>query len=527
MATFAIILIAVIGGTGLRGVQQLHSAIDKIVNGTVILENHMTADMMHDALKADVLAAIIAAGNANTTELQNITNDLNEHALTFKNSLYANKKLIHNAEIATALNKTLPVLQDYISSASNMIWLAGSDLQSATNQLPQFKQAFDILAIEMESLTELISKNTSNMQKAGADTVELSENIIFLVIVVAITLLCISSWLISANISQSLTKLITIANRIAGGDLTLQTLATSNDEIGQLTQAMDKMREHLLDLISKISFTTDQLSSTADEIAAVTLQTSTSIKQQQQETELVASAMNEMTVTVQSVANNIANTARAADMANTETTSGSQVVGQTVEQIQELSSQIGNTANVVNQLESNSIQISKVLDVIKSIAEQTNLLALNAAIEAARAGEQGRGFAVVADEVRTLASRTQESTEEINKMISQLQSGSKMAVVAMNQSLEQTELAVNQANIAGETLRSISDSVAQINNMSTEIASAAVQQGVVAEDINNNLSHINNMSIQAAEGAAQASAVTTKLTSMASELQAIVIQFKI
>ena len=527
MATFAIILIAIIGGAGLRGVQQLHSAIDKIANGTVILENHMTADMMHDALKADVLAAIIAAGNANTTELQNITNDLNEHALTFKNSLYANKKLIHNAEITTALNKTLPVLQDYISSASNMIWLAGSDLQSATNQLPQFKQAFDILAIEMESLTELISKNTSNMQKAGTDTVELSENIIFLVIVVAITLLCISSWLISANISQSLTKLITIANRIAGGDLTLQTHATSNDEIGQLTQAMDKMREHLLDLISKISFTTDQLSSTADEIAAVTLQTSTSIKLQQQETELVASAMNEMTVTVQSVANNIANTARAADMANNETTSGSKVVGQTVEQIQVLSSQIGNTADVVNQLESNSIQISTVLDVIKSIAEQTNLLALNAAIEAARAGEQGRGFAVVADEVRTLASRTQESTEEINKMIIQLQSGSKMAVAAMSQSLEQTELAVNQANIAGDTLRSISDSVAQIHNMSTEIASAAEQQGTVAEDINNNISHINQMSIQAAQGAVQASAVTTKLANMASELQAIVIQFKI
>ena len=313
--------------------------------------------------------------------------------------------------------------------------------------------------------------------------------------------------------------------RIAEGDLSVP--VEHKAALAELTGPMESMRQQLLDIISGVSEHSSELAHSADNMAAAAAQSSASLTQQQSETMQVATAMHEMTATIQEVASNIAGAAEAAEQANSETSTGRRVVNQTIEQIRTLSGQIGSAAETVQRLEQDSQAITAILDVILGIAEQTNLLALNAAIEAARAGEQGRGFAVVADEVRNLASRTQQSTKEINQMIEQLQVGSQQAVDMMNASCEQAQTAVDQASECGRALDTIASAVGRINDMSTQIASAAEEQSAVSEEINRNVTHINDMARETSEAARQTAETSEGQARIAVELSRLVGRFKL
>ncbi len=251
------------------------------------------------------------------------------------------------------------------------------------------------------------------------------------------------------------------------------------------------------------------------------------VSRQQSEIDQIATAINQMTATVQEVARSATDAASAASQADQEANNGKNVVTQTVDSIQTLATNVELAADVIQQLEVDTSDIGSVLDVIKGIADQTNLLALNAAIEAARAGEQGRGFAVVADEVRTLASRTQESTEEINIMIEKLQSGAKNAVTAMETGREQARTGVDQALLAGQSLDAITQSVATINDMNTQIASAAEEQSKVAEEINRNVVNISQVADETASNVSQAADQSYELGNLASVLNSEVEQFSV
>ncbi|XSG84569.1 MAG: methyl-accepting chemotaxis protein [Methylohalobius sp. ZOD2] len=330
------------------------------------------------------------------------------------------------------------------------------------------------------------------------------------------------------GLTRPLLRLNEVIKRVAThNDLTLRAESASRDEIGTMAHAFNAMLEKFEGLIQQIIGSTGQLAAASEELSAVARDSAGNVHHQRRETDQVATAINQMTATVQEVASNASAAADSASQAHREARNGKSVVESASRAIAQLAKEIEDAAGVVKEVGHDSENIGTVLDVIKGIAEQTNLLALNAAIEAARAGEQGRGFAVVADEVRTLASRTQESTKEIEAMIDKLQSGARNAVGVMEESREQAQRGVQQADQAAQALEAITRAVATINEVNIQIASAVEEQSTVSEEINRNVTNISQISEQTASGTEQTTAAADDLAHLATELQQLISQFKI
>jgi len=355
-----------------------------------------------------------------------------------------------------------------------------------------------------------------------------ARNIIVLMGVIALVVGLFVAFLIGRTIANPIKSAVNAMNDIAegDGDLTQRLNESGKDEVAQMGAAFNRFSEKVRLMVLQVSGSTSQLAAAAEEMSMITNETNQGVQKQQAETEMVATAMNEMTATVQEVARHATEASSAAQSADNEALNGKAVVQQTVSTINTLANEIEEATGVIFKLESDSDNIGTVLDVIRGIAEQTNLLALNAAIEAARAGEQGRGFAVVADEVRTLASRTQESTQEIQTMIESLQQGSRNAVKAMESSQNQSQQSVEQAQKAQGSLDAITEAVTTISNMNIQIASAAQEQSSVSEEINQNIVNISHVVEQTAEGAQQTLTASNELANLANELQNLVGQFK-
>ncbi len=314
---------------------------------------------------------------------------------------------------------------------------------------------------------------------------------------------------------------------MAGGDFSHKIKWMSSDEIGQIASSAAKLQNDVGGIIEGINQSVFKLSTSSEEMAHNTDQLNQLMIQQRSETDQVATAMNQMTATVHEVAQNAQLAADSANQANTEVNTGQTVVNDAIGAISKLVQQVETAADVIHILESDSVEIGSVLDVIRSIAEQTNLLALNAAIEAARAGEQGRGFAVVADEVRVLAQRTQTSTEEIQSMIEKVQGGAQQAVEAMNQSRSQADVTRDTAAKAGEVLNSITSSVTNINDMNTLIASSSEEQNAVAEEINRSIVSISQGAESVAESATHTATTSDELRTVAEELKHVISRLQV
>lgn len=310
-------------------------------------------------------------------------------------------------------------------------------------------------------------------------------------------------------------------------DLSYSVVVESRDEVGAMGDAFNRMIAKFKQSLHAVADVTQQLHDVSDQVSHVADTTLQAVVEQRTETDMVASAMNEMSATVQEVARHATQTAAASQGADEESRQGVLVAQQAIEGIHELIAEIESAAQVVQQVETDTANISAVLDVIKGIAEQTNLLALNAAIEAARAGEQGRGFAVVADEVRTLASRTQKSTEEIQNMIERLQHDVKNAVGAMEGAQQRATKGSDCVEKASQSLHVIAAEVATINDMNTQIATAAEEQSAVAEEINRNITTISSIADNTSTGATQTARSSEELVRLAAELRRLVNQFKL
>jgi len=416
-----------------------------------------------------------------------------------------------------------------------------ANLQQATESLKAYRaavsqyrdsqvasaQALKNMATQGQVLLD-VSKVLTTSQTNKRDTdVAHAKNMLLLATVLALVFGLFSAWAITRQIVIPLNQTLKVAERIASGDLTHDLASKRRDELGQLQRAIQSMTQGLRELIGGISDGVTQIASAAEELSAVTEQTSAGVNSQKVETDQVATAMNEMTATVQEVARNAEEASEAAVAADQQAREGDRVVGEAIAQIERLAQEVRHSTEAMGELKRESDKIGSVLDVIKSVAQQTNLLALNAAIEAARAGEAGRGFAVVADEVRSLAQRTQKSTEEIEELIVGLQNGTEQVSTIMDNSRSLTDSSVELTRRAGGSLESITRTVSAIQAMNQQIAAAAEQQSAVAEEINRSVLNVRDVSDQTSAASEETAASSVELARLGTHLQMLVGKFRV
>ncbi|MBC3952326.1 MULTISPECIES: methyl-accepting chemotaxis protein [Pseudomonas] len=439
------------------------------------------------------------------------------------------EKFISSPEEQTAYNQYVRLLGDYRQLEERIKTLSRAGKVDELGQLlnEETLANSDQMNAALAKLVEINARQLSDTNKSAAEQYASAFTLVVGLLIATTILTVLFAWLLTRSITQPIASALEAAETIAEGNLTRPIKADGTDEAGRLLSAMQKMQEKLRDTLTRISGSATQLASAAEELNAVTDESARGLSQQNNEIEQAATAVNEMTSAVEEVARNAVSTSEASKNATASAGDGRDLVQETVNAIERMSGDVQSTATLIGNLAEESRDIGKVLDVIRGLADQTNLLALNAAIEAARAGEAGRGFAVVADEVRALAHRTQQSTSEIERMIGSIQGGTEQAVNSMRNSTERAESTLNIAKGAGVALDTINTAVVEINERNLVIASAAEEQAQVAREVDRNLVNIRDLSAQSSDGAAQTSAASSELTRLAVDLNSMVSRFSL
>ncbi|TVT84562.1 methyl-accepting chemotaxis protein [Pseudomonas sp. H3(2019)] len=438
------------------------------------------------------------------------------------------------AQMDTAIANLKTLNTHFADSQQDALRQLQSALLNYRNALQAYKAANNDAVVARQEMTvqgnDIVTRSDAlyqiqldrrDAESTQARTLQLISTLLALLVGV------LAAVIITRQITRPLRETLAVVERIAGGDLTHDVHVTRRDELGVLQQGIARMGVTLRDLISGIRDGVTQIASAAEELSAVTEQTSAGVNSQKIETDQVATAMHEMTATVQEVARNAEEASQAAAAADGEAREGDKVVNEAIAQIERLASEVVRSTEAMTVLQKESDKIGSVMDVIKAVAEQTNLLALNAAIEAARAGEAGRGFAVVADEVRGLAQRTQKSTEEIEGLVAGLQNGTQQVAAVMNNSRSLTDSSVELTRKAGVSLENITRTVSNIQSMNQQIAAAAEQQSAVAEEISRSIINVRDVSEQTAAASDETAASSVELARLGNQLQMMVSHFRV
>ncbi|PIB46136.1 chemotaxis protein [Pseudomonas sp. 2822-15] len=520
-----------VGLLGIKSVVRLSSALELTFSNNLVSVSSTASTLNGLVAHNRGLYRLLDAskGDVSAQDRDRVTQDI-ANELKRSQSAYATYRATPLADDERAAGDKLDqIWPTYISNSERIVaMMNGGQLEQARAQLNStnnelFRQARELIRV-------IIDSNNRQIQEGAAAAADLRSSALTWMIsgiVLAFIIALIIGVLITRLITRPIAQAVESAQRIAKGDLTQAIITDRTDEAGKLLMALADMQGGLKSTLVEIANAADQLASAAEELSAVTDESSRGLTRQNDEIQQAATAVNQMTAAVDEVASNAVSTSEASRQATTEAEEGREQVAQAVSGMSSMVIEINDSTQSVADLAGQVREIGKVIDVIRGIADQTNLLALNAAIEAARAGEQGRGFAVVADEVRALAHRTQTSTVDIEKMIGEVQVGADDAVAAMNKSLTWANNTQTLAQNAGEALERITASVAKINERNLVIASASEEQAQVAREVDRNLLNIQDLSTQTAAGANQTNASSQDLSRLATSFNVLVSKFQL
>nr|WP_017254439.1 methyl-accepting chemotaxis protein [Pseudomonas tolaasii] len=518
-------MLVIVGMFGLGQMAKLRES------ALVIEESWMPSiENIHDA--AACIAAIRLESLRLATTDESRVRDTSKSLITRQRSelqtlLEHHEELLSGDEERVMFKQLNADVNTYVTIVAQMVDLVDKDQQQDAIDLLTSRLAPQGTVLN-KSLEDMISFNQQGVQNAADSAAQMYSSaqwVVGLIILCALVATLLLAWLLTRSITAPIAQALTVARTIAAGDLSQPVVVTGHDEPAQLLTALATMQQQLRSTIHGISESAQQLASAAEEMSSVMEQSTRGLQAQNDEIEQAATAVNEMSAAVDEVAGNAVSSAEASKASDEDSKHGHYQISETISSIQNLVDEVLGASNKAEGLAVQAQDISKVLEVIRGIAGQTNLLALNAAIEAARAGEAGRGFAVVADEVRSLAQRTQDSTEEIEQMITGIQHGTQDTVGALNSSAEHAGQTLQRANSAGSALEKITAAISQISQRNLVIASAAEQQALVAREVDRSLVNIRDLSTQTAAGATQTSAASQELSRLAVDLNAMVTRF--
>lgn len=521
----------IVGIIGSQGIGSLSTNLQLVFNNNLV-SVAKTAEARSDAIAQNrdlyrLLAASIAGSDA--AERSAIVASMNENRQTSERAfaVYRATTLADDERAAgDRMEKDWPAYQAIIDRV--VATIEHGDLAAAKQLMAgELHQAYRTVMDEMGIIVKSNNRQIAEGAQDARDSEAAAKLNLYLGVGAAFVAALLLGIFISRVISAPIALAVGNAQRIAGGDLSKTIESGHRDEGGQLLVALGAMQSGLKGTIQQIASAADQLASAAEELNAVTEESSRGLVRQNDEIQLAATAVTEMSAAVDEVARNATSTSEASRHTSNEAASGRDQAREAVKAITSVNAEIGQSTVIVDELAGSVRDIAKVLDVIRGIAEQTNLLALNAAIEAARAGEQGRGFAVVADEVRALAARTQASTGEIEAMIVSVQSRADDAVKAMGNSRALASNTQELAKATGESLERIAQNIAGINDRNMLIATASEEQANVAREVDRNLVNIQDLSTQTAAGANQTSASSQELSRLAVSFNQLVSTFKL
>ncbi len=520
----AVALVAAVGEAGLYSAAHINRANERAVATGTALRNHMECDMMHDALRGDVLAALQASTDE---DRKSALQDVQEHAKLFRTSLAINDAAELDASLRKSIDDVRPLVNTYLTAAEEMVNAAVKNPGATRARFPEFMKTFSALEDKMGELSDTFQKTAEAAGADGNSTFKEGRALVLALSALSGLMLAGFAWAIIRTITRPLATTVAALERVAAGDLTAHLGMTRTDEIGKLARATDQVVDSMRQMVGEMLGVSNEVSSAATQIASSSEEMARGLTAQTQQVMQVAAAIEQMSASVIEVARQATQVTAQANGAGSTAEQGGRVVSQTIDDIRTINEAVSECSTSVGDLSKQSEQIGAIIEVIKDIADQTNLLALNAAIEAARAGEHGRGFAVVADEVRKLAERTTKATDEVGGTIRTIQTQTQDAMSRMSAGSESVKRGVERASEAGASLSQIVSASREVATMIQSIASATEQQKAASEQISSSVEQISQVTQQTSAGASQAAEASRVLADKATSLQTVVAKFKL